>query len=109
MKWERTLSAALFTPHFKKAAAETTAAKVDNKLEKKSAKSDKEIGHEELLACVKIGSKFKYLTPEMLKKHVFPCMENTWPELTIAQLEVKNFLILQFKDILRHLILVKAF
>ena len=42
--------------------------------------------HEGMFACVRIGSKFKYLSAEMLKRHVFPSLD-TWPELTIAQLE----------------------
>ena len=47
--------------------------------------SDKDAS-EIMLSCVKIGSVSKHMTPEILKKHVFSQLD-TWPELTIAQLE----------------------
>jgi len=39
-----------------------------------------------LMACVKLGATCGYITPDMLKKSVFP-KQSTWPELMIAQLE----------------------
>jgi hypothetical protein len=51
-----------------------------------SKKTDSKETHEDMFAAVRIGARFKYLTPDMLKRHVFPSLE-TWPELTIAQLE----------------------
>jgi len=41
---------------------------------------------EDLLSCVKIGKKLGFLTPEVLKKQVFPNIDS-WPELVVTSLE----------------------
>jgi len=41
---------------------------------------------EDLLSCAKIGKKLGFLTPEVLKKQVFPNI-NSWPELVVTSLE----------------------
>ena len=51
-----------------------------------SRKSGKQEDYEHVFSCVKIGSVSNHMTPEVLKKFIFP-MLNTWPELSIAQLE----------------------
>jgi len=43
-------------------------------------------GEENLLNCLAIGSKLKFITADCLKKQIFPKLEN-WPELVIANLE----------------------
>ena len=47
---------------------------------------DKE-AQEIVFACVRVGTGSGHLGPEVLKRCVFPHMDNTWPELTVAQLE----------------------
>lgn len=39
-----------------------------------------------VLACVKIGAASNLMTPDILKRYIFPLLD-TWPELCIAQLE----------------------
>jgi len=39
-----------------------------------------------IISCVKIGNKLNLLTPEVLKKQIFPQLDS-WPELVIANLE----------------------
>jgi len=41
---------------------------------------------EDLLSCAKIGKKLGFLTPEVLKKQVFPNIDS-WPELVVTSLE----------------------
>ena len=41
---------------------------------------------EDLLTCAKIGMKLGFLTPEVLKKQVFPNIDS-WPELVVTSLE----------------------
>ena len=41
---------------------------------------------ENLLCCTKIGKKLGFLTPEVLKKQVFPNIDS-WPELVVTSLE----------------------
>eukprot|EP00092_Neocalanus_flemingeri_P021226 GFUD01023000.1.p1 GENE.GFUD01023000.1~~GFUD01023000.1.p1 ORF type:complete len:1120 (-),score=366.36 GFUD01023000.1:285-3644(-) len=41
---------------------------------------------EDLLSCAKIGQKLGFLTPEVLKKQVFPHIDS-WPELVVTSLE----------------------
>merc|ERR1719228_2477094 len=38
------------------------------------------------MACVRLGAHLKFITPEVLKKQIFPQL-NSWPELIIAALE----------------------
>jgi hypothetical protein len=40
-----------------------------------------------VLACVRLGAGCGHLGSEVLKRGVFPHVDNTWPELTVAQLE----------------------
>ena len=49
-------------------------------------KNKRKDASEAVLNCVKIGSVSKHMTPEILKKCIFPQLD-TWPEITIAQLE----------------------
>ena len=51
-----------------------------------SRKSGKQEDYENVFSCVKIGSVSNHMTPEVLKKFIFPMLD-TWPELSIAQLE----------------------
>jgi len=46
---------------------------------------DKEV-YEHVFAAVKVGTVSKLMSPDILKKWIFPLLD-TWPELTIAQLE----------------------
>ncbi len=39
------------------------------------------------MACVRVGASCGHLGPDLLKRCVFPHVDNTWPELTVAQLE----------------------
>jgi len=41
---------------------------------------------EHVFSCVRIGAASGHMTPEILKKWIFPLVD-TWPELTVAQLE----------------------
>jgi len=41
---------------------------------------------EDVLSCAKIGHKLGFLTPEVLKKQVFPHVDS-WPELVVTSLE----------------------
>jgi len=41
---------------------------------------------EDLLNCAKIGKKLGFLTPEVLKKQIFPNIDS-WPELVVTSLE----------------------
>jgi len=41
---------------------------------------------EDLLSCAKIGQKLGFLTPEVLKKQIFPNIDS-WPELVVTSLE----------------------
>ena len=41
---------------------------------------------DDILSCAKIGHKLGFLTPEVLKKQIFPNIHN-WPELVVTSLE----------------------
>jgi len=41
---------------------------------------------EDILGCVKIGQKLGFITPEVLKKQIFPKIDS-WPELLVTSLE----------------------
>jgi len=41
---------------------------------------------EHVFSCVRIGAASGHMTPDILKKWIFPLVD-TWPELTVAQLE----------------------
>lgn len=69
----------------------TEGGKVSKKLFKKLLGLAKRVPDKEAkevaFACVRLGSTSGHLTPEVLKRCIFPHMDNTWPELTVAQLE----------------------